>query len=129
MTIVERFQHLNLPASQCVVIGSGILDALNLRESDDIDLVVTEELFEQLRESRGWREEIRNNEAMLLKDDVEVWLSWGSKGVPNFHALYDECMVVEGVHFANPRFVIAQKRESAREKDMRDIKLLEGYLS
>lgn len=129
MTITERFLRLDLPADQCVVIGSGVLDALELRRSGDIDLVVTGDLFDRMAHQGGWRVEERHGETVLLKDDVELWRSWGNGGVPNFDALYEHSLEVQGVHFATPAFVLAQKRRSAREKDMRDIQLLEEYLS
>lgn len=128
MTIVERFLALGLPADRCVVIGSGILDALDLRRSTDIDLVVDQTLFGQLQESGDWSEEARYGETVLLKDDAEVWLSWGSEGIPNFTDLYSTGMTVDGVRFASPEFVLEWKKAQRREKDLRDIELLEGYL-
>lgn len=128
MTIIERFWSLGLPADQCVVIGSGVLDALNLRRSTDIDLVVDEALFEQLRRSGEWSIENRTGGTVLLKDDVEAWLSWGSHGVPNFRDLYETSLEVDGIHFASPQFVIEQKRLRGQQKDFSDIQLLEGYL-
>ena len=129
MTIVERFRRLGLPAEECVVIGSGVLDALNLRRSGDIDLVVSEALFARMRDQAEWQAEVRHDETVLLKDDVELWCSWGSGGVPNFAALYREGIDVQGVRFATPEFVLRQKRQLRREKDVHDIHLLEEYLN
>ena len=43
MEIKNKLIELGLNSENAVVIGSGILNALNLRESKDIDVVVTEE--------------------------------------------------------------------------------------
>ena len=129
MTIVERFLRLEMPVEQCVIIGSGVRDALNLRRSGDIDVVVSDELFSRLSGDGRWRAEVRHDETVLLMEDVELWRSWGSDGVPNFDDLFGSSIEVEGVHFADPAYVLEQKRKSLREKDVQDIRLLEEYLS
>lgn len=128
MTIVERFLALGLPADQCVVIGSGVLDALGLRSSGDIDLVVTTQLFRELQQSGTWQSEQRHGETVLLKGDAEAWLSWGSEGEPNFSILQADGVTINGVTFAHPQFVLGQKRETGRQKDINDVQLLEEYL-
>lgn len=127
MTVVERFLLLKLPPSQCVVIGSGILDALKLRVSRDIDLVASSDLFETLQSSGDWSLSQRRGEPRLEKGDVEVWRSWGNDGQPNFEALAAGSVTIDGVKFANPRFVIAQKLKRSQQKDLRDIMLLERF--
>lgn len=129
MTIIDRFLQLGLPVDQCVVIGSGLLDALELRTSRDIDLVTTPGLFAALQQSGKWRVSRRHDESLLEKDDAEIWMSWGSNGQPNFDQLFDRCLTIGGVYFANPLDVIAEKQKRATEKDIKDIQLLEGYLN
>ena len=128
MGIIKRFFELNLPPEHCVVIGSGLLDALNLRESSDIDLVVSEELFERLRQADGWQAEVKYGETVLTKGDAEVWLSWGSRGTPNFKQLYEQGVSLDGVRFVDPVFLLNWKKARASDKDLRDVKLLEEYL-
>ena len=48
MEIKSKLYELGLNPENAVVIGSGILNALNLRESKDIDVVVTEEKYREL---------------------------------------------------------------------------------
>lgn len=129
MTIVERFLALNLPADHCVVIGSGILDALGLRKSDDIDLVVSPELFARLRDTEGWAAQEKYNATVLLMGDVEAWEDWGANDEASFANLYKDSLIVGGVHFANPQYVLAWKKQRNREKDIKDIQLLEEYLT
>lgn len=128
MSIIDRFLQLDLPVDQCVVIGSGILDALDLRQSRDIDIVARPDLFAVMETSGEWRVSVVRSETKLEKDDVEVWQSWGSEGVANFSDLYENSVIVRGVHFANPEFVLAWKRQQHRDKDVNDIQLLEEYL-
>lgn len=53
MNFKQKIAELNLPTNSYVVVGSGILGALGIRESNDIDLVVTEEEYRNI-ERLGW---------------------------------------------------------------------------
>lgn len=79
MGIIERFRTLKLPTDECIVIGSGLLDAWGLRSSDDIDLVVTPHLFEKLQTSGHYTHGTKEDEPFLEKDDCEIWMTWGKE--------------------------------------------------
>lgn len=125
----DRVKALGLPVNQFIVIGSGVMGALGLRESGDIDLVVNSELFNYL-ESQGWRKEIRHNEEkVLLKDDVEAWLTWGNAKEPVFfEQLCIQSIIIDGIRFCSPEYVMQWKKAKARPKDIEDVKLLERYI-
>ncbi len=130
MAIISRIKALGLPDGQFVVIGSGVMDALGLREATDIDLVVKPELFAQLKADRAWNVGERHRETVLTHDDVEVWLSWGTPdGQPNFEVLYDGGITIDDIRFASPEFVLDWKRAAHRPKDVEDVRLLEEYLA
>ena len=124
----DRVKALGLPLGQCIVIGSGIMGALNIRESSDIDLVVTKELFADLKR-KGWRLGIQHNEEVLQKDDAEVWLTWSISGeTAYFDDLMLRSMSINGVQFTTPEYVMQWKQHMAHPKDVRDVKLLEKYI-
>lgn len=129
MSIIERVRQLQLPPDEFVVIGSGVLDALELRASDDIDLAVSNTLFDQLKQ-RGWQSQYKEGEEYLIDGQAEAWHGW-SGGPPHhtFDELYEASLVVDGIHFANPKFVIGWKRGRGTPKDLTDIQLLEEYLA
>ena len=130
MAITSRIKALGLPDGQFVVIGSGVMDALGLREANDIDLVVSPELFARLKADSTWKAKQEHGETVLTHDDVEVWLGWGTAdGQPNFDELYDGGITIEDIRFANPEFVRDWKRAANRPKDIEDIRLLEDYLA
>lgn len=129
MTITERFRELGLPVDQVVIIGSGIMDALGIRTSRDIDLVVSQSLFSQLEASADWRASERHGEVVLERDDAEAWLSWGSEGQPNFDELYQSGTTVDGIRLASLDFVLSWKRDQADPKHQADVRLIEDYLS
>lgn len=129
MRIAERIHELSLPSDHLVVIGSGVLDALGLRPAGDVDLVLSAELFADLTQQAPWNVRTKHNELVLVRDDVEAFLSWGSDGRPNFRELYEQGVTIDGIRFAHPRVVIDQKKQRGSEKDERDIVLLKGYLN
>jgi len=45
---LDELEGLALPQASFMVMGSGILDVLGIRKANDVDLVVSEEVFEQL---------------------------------------------------------------------------------
>ncbi len=50
---VEMVQRLKLPAQSYVVIGGGVLEALKLRDTNDVDFVVTKRLYKQYQKKGG----------------------------------------------------------------------------
>lgn len=128
MTIVDRVKATVLPLDQLVVIGSGVLDALELRRSGDIDLAVSNELFEMLKLSGQYTCVEKYSDEVLLKDDLEIWKNWGLSDDLSFASLYKDGITISGVRFCNPVTVIAQKRARGLPKDLRDIELLEEYI-
>lgn len=56
MNILQKIKELNLPSDQYVIIGSGTMDVLGIREAQDIDISVTKELFNKIKESGEWEE-------------------------------------------------------------------------
>jgi len=126
MTIVSRIRKLNLPTDQFIVIGSGLLDAYGLRQADDIDLVVSDSLYQTLRETGLYNEQRRHDEDYLFAHKQEIWRTWG--GEWTFSRLQHDSVTVDGIKFVNPTVLIAKKRERGSVKDINDIAMLEKYL-
>lgn len=127
MTIIQRIKDLNFPFDKFVVIGSGLLDAYGLRSADDIDLVVSDELYESLKAQGEYQELVKHDEAYLAGEKLEIWLTWGKDA--DFRSIYSGSVVIDDIHFINPRLLIEKKRESGRQKDIDDIILLEKHLN
>ena len=128
MHFAERVKQLDIPPDKLVIIGSGVLDVLGLRQANDIDAVVPAELFADLCAREDWTIAAKHRELVAQKADAEVFLSWGSDGRPNFEELYDGGIEREGMRFAHPQTVIEWKRLRDLPKDRRDIELLQMHL-
>lgn len=125
---IDRVKALQLPPDHFIVIGSGVMGALGIRESNDIDLAVSQDLFDALV-AEGWHREIRHNEAMLTHEDVEVWRTWGTPGAwRTFEQLLEDSVIISGIAFCSLDYVLQVKKMKARPKDLEDVVLIESYL-
>ncbi len=127
-SIIDRVKALELPESEYVIIGSGIMDALGIRESHDVDMVVSDRLYETLKNA-DWEEQEQYGVHMLTHEDVEVWPSWYHEGARlSLSQLVDRSVSIDSVRFVSPEFLLEWKRAARREKDLPDIELLQEYL-
>jgi hypothetical protein len=51
---IDSVSTLRLPSEEYIVIGSGVLCALAIREAADVELVVSENVFNQTKERNHW---------------------------------------------------------------------------
>ena len=128
--IISKVKELNLPKGQYIVFGSCPLAILGIRESNDIDLLVSAELKEKLKEA-GWKElEKSPNDIPLVHDVFEAHDNWNfSSYRPTLEDLLATAMEVEGIPFASLEEVHKWKAEGERAKDIADMELIEKYLS
>lgn len=127
-SIIDRIRALALPDDQYIVAGSGVMDALGLRESRDIDLIVSPGLFEELR-VRGWKRFIEHDEYVLKYGDAEAWLTFPYDGrAMTRDDLLAHSVQIEEVTFVSPEFLRDWKQAKQRPKDIKDIELLDEYL-
>jgi hypothetical protein len=128
--IVEKVTALGLPDGSHIVYGSGPMAAAGIREANDIDMLVSPALFEQLKQD-GWQ--IRNkglNDNPLVLGDFEAHQSWSfSDYSPSLEHLLASATVVECVPFAALEEVRKWKAANPTEKSQRDIELIDQYLA
>jgi len=124
MNVFERCEELNLPPSEFIVEGSGVLDALGIRESRDLDVVVQQPTFEKLQ-SRGFIQETKDDDPYLANGEIEVWLSFDGK---DFDELMHEAVQIRGYNFSSLDLIKKWKQQRGLEKDKRDLILIDKYL-
>ena len=119
--IIARLAELNFDKTQYWVITGGAMALYGLRaETGDIDLGCTTQLMEALiasgcpvtTTSRGYRK-------VAIGDDVEIIEGW----------LLDRVVDVDGVPVISLSGLRAMKASLGREKDLRDIALIDAYLA
>ena len=134
MDIKGKLDELGLNPHNAVVIGSGILNALNLRESKDIDVVVTEETYKELSDNGRFEKEQNHGREILTDDLFEIGTSWTVVGKAwKFEDLLSHSTIISGVRYHTVEFLLDAKRRwiadgEGRQKDIDDVKLMEQYL-
>lgn len=119
---LEELKKLNLPKDKFAIFGSGPLGIRNIRESNDIDLIVKEELWNELRKKYPINKE--KYDAIII-GNIEIFHKWPPFEEVNI--LIDSADIIQGFRFVKLEYVLEWKKFLNREKDLRDIKLIEEY--
>ncbi len=128
--IIERIKGLNFPADQYVVVGSGLLDALGIRKAADIDIAVLPDLHKKLCEDSDYEKYEKYGKVFLKKEDVDIIpsLSWSEYPTTTEEAIRS-AMIIDNIPFMNPQELKKFKQALGRDKDIKDIRLIDDYLS
>jgi len=127
-------QKIGLNPDNSIVIGSGILEALRIRKSEDIDMVISQEKYDLLKKSGNFKIAKIRGRNILVDDKFEIWKDWYVLGKSyNLGDLTKQSTVIDGVRYVSLDFLFKVKKswlhqKDVREKDIKDIKLIENYL-
>lgn len=132
-TVFERAKDLALPRGHYVIVG-GSMEAHGIRRARDIDLVVDTELFYDL-EQKGWVPYAPTPIFMgatwgrLEKDDVQVntEISWMGERFAETENIIREAEIINEFPFAPLQILAMWKKARGREKDIKDVSLIENY--
>ena len=131
----DELAGLGLSANNSVIIGSGILGALGIRKSNDVDVVIAPEDYERLSKDTRFKHGENHGRPVLLDDTFEICTSWYV--LDKDYKLQDfmpETVVIDDVRYISLEFLLAVKRswlhdDDVRQKDINDVELIEAYLA
>lgn len=131
MDIFVRVKRLNLPLGKYVVVG-GAMEAHGIRMAKDIDIVAAPDLFQDLQ-GKGWKLAETRLGAVKFKlkgEGVDVFpdYSCGESYQADVVALIKNADVINGVPFVRLTELVKWKKAAGREKDLKDIGLIEHFL-
>ena len=128
--IAVEVKSLGLPQGSYVVCGSCPLAVLGIREANDIDLLVTPEVLQNLKFA-GWEQVNKGpNDAPYTSGVFEAHANRDfSTYRPTLEELLATATVVDGVPFASLHHVRRWKVVSDRPKDLADVKLIDEYIA
>lgn len=120
----DELKKLNLPNDKFAIFGSGPLAVRGIRDSDDIDIIVSESLWDELMIEHEPFDE-KNN--LIKIDKIEIWKDWPylSKTIDE---IIDDSETIDGLPFVKLKYVRQWKEGMGREKDKKDIELIDEYL-
>jgi hypothetical protein len=119
---LKAVERLRLPKNQFAIFGSGPLSIRNLREANDIDLIVKGQLWNELSRNYSVMGErlIKIGETEIYKD----WKPW----FDDVNLLIDSADIFNGYRFVKLEYLLKWKKEMNREKDKVDIKIIQDFL-
>lgn len=125
----EELKSINLPAGNLAVFGSGPMCVRGLRECQDLDVIVTEKVFNEYLQNLDWELKEHNNSKYLKNKnlEIELWKNW-ALGDWNIQELIKDSEVINGIPFVKLEYVLKWKKINNLEKDLKDIKIIEDYL-
>lgn len=122
--LLEELKYLHLPTDQFAIFGSGPLGIRQLRESKDLDLVVKPELWERLAKKYPTKKE----KNFITIGRIEIFRDW-RPWFDDVNPLLDGADLIDGFRFVQLKYVLRLKKAMNREKDKKDIELIERYQS
>lgn len=134
----EKFsalRELNLPNDQYAIIGSGPLGIRNIKAIGDIDIIVTPKLLATLAEKYGITDENGVKKIVLPGGVVEAFWEGSfysapaDDKAPTIASRIASAEIINGLPFDSIENVLYYKRKDAREKDLKDIILIEQWMS
>ena len=129
---LNDLQKLNLSAGQYMVVGSGALSVRNIRESEDVDVIVTQELWNELSKKHSVSTNSWGIENIVLEKDIEILNPaqsiFGNSEVVPIEEMFKKADVFEGVAFINLDHLRKIKIKLGREKDLEDVRSIDAYL-
>ena len=127
--IISKLEKLNLPKNKYAVFGSGPIAIRELRESNDIDIICTKDLFEKLKKEHPKHfSHTKDGDEKLNFDDIEIFYTWRNLDTP-VEQLIKESELIEGFPFVKLKYVKEWKQNRAKDKDKKDIELIDNFLN
>jgi len=127
--LFKRARALNLPIGEYAIFGGGPLGIRNLREIHDIDIIVTDNIYNQYKDKKGWEIRDTENDNGLANEElaIEMWKDWGNGW--DINKVIEEAEIIEGLSFVRLEWLLQWKKFLNREKDLKDIEIIERYLT
>ena len=123
--LIDELSSFNLPTDQFAVTSSGTLAVRNLREANDLDVIVSEKLWKKLIKKYPISKD--SDFESIDIGNVQL-LHCGSWFTGNNEKMIEEADVINGIRYVKLEEIKKRKIGRDREKDIRDIKLIEDFL-
>ena len=120
---LEELTALNLSKGEYAITGSGPLAIRNIRIADDIDVMVKPNLWNKLSIKYT-----PYDKQHIKIGNIEIWRDFINL-TSIMDKVIDSATLIEGFPFVSIESTLSWKRYLNREKDQKDIILIEDYLS
>ena len=134
MNLIDEIKKLNFQSDDFIIVGSGPMVIRGLKELNDIDIIVSRELFDECKKDDRWKQipwtyPDHLGQIYLESNPFELYLDVNCGDFnPTFEELMSRSDLIEGIHFASIEDVLRFKKSYNRPKHEKDIEIIEEYL-
>jgi hypothetical protein len=127
--LLSELETHNLPKNDFAIGSSGVLAVRGIREANDLDIVVTNKLWNRLAKKNNIL--VSNSRPYIqLSGNIQIL---GNAFEKNFDLYTNDELVSKAEYINEIKYilldlVVIMKQKIGREKDIRDIQLINEYL-
>ncbi|MFH0937224.1 MAG: hypothetical protein V1808_02940 [Candidatus Daviesbacteria bacterium] len=128
--LLEELNALNLPKDQYAITSSGPLAVREIREAADLDLIITDDLMKKL--ARKYPITPGPPCDKIIIGNIEIlgnFSLYNDSSLVSTQEQINTADIISGHPFVNLEIVKKFKEKSGREKDLKDIELIDQYLA
>lgn len=123
---LEELKKLSLPKGKYAIFGSGPLAIRKLRDTHDLDVIVKNDVYKDL--CSKYPSQIKTEPVNCIQiGNLEIGNEWLNDS-SQIDEMIDDAEIIDGFPFVKLRYVLAWKKEMGREKDLKDVQLINEYL-
>lgn len=140
----SKLAKLNFPLGQYAITGSGPMGIRNLRKINDIDIIVSQELWDKLVKEYGVTKSKLNEsieiQKIVISPEIEAFgessfISFSFKknkidnnaNDPTVTERIKAAEIINGLAFESLEHNIYFKQKMGREKDLKDIEMIKAW--
>ena len=107
-----------------MVVGSGLLDTLGIRAAGDIDLLVSHDVFNNLKHQNYKIQQHEDGSDYISIGRFEIMVDWFGN---DLETMRESAVYIDEIPYWSLESMHEWKCDHAREKDVRDIALIDEY--
>ncbi len=130
---LEKLKSFGWPQKEFVVVSSGALAVRGIRDSHDLDVMVSKILWNELSKKYPTVKNEYGIERLCPDPEIEIFhpehtIFGDAGGILQTQEVFERADLLEEIQFMNLRDLKLIKTKMGREKDLRDIELIDTYL-
>lgn len=126
--LLIELKKLKLPPEEYLIISSGPLAIHNIRDCNDLDIIISDKLFANLSEK--YPVEIGEYISKIRIGDIEfIHRNKQQDDEYDFDRQRVKAEMVDGIPFQDLKSCLYFKEKGSRDKDKKDVELIKQFLS
>jgi hypothetical protein len=126
--LFSKVKALSLSSGKYVLFGSAPMGVRGLKDCHDADILITEDEWNKYRDKPEWIPKVGLcGDDYFENGEIGLWKNL-SPGKWDVQKLIDDAEIIDGLPFVRLKNVIEWKKLYAREKDLKDIEIIENFL-